>query len=101
MFIKSSILADTESYIQETGRAGRDGRASLALLLRKSNKGKKIDKQFKEYVDNNTKCRRDTLFKDIDNYKHIDLGYVCVGTFVLKCDCGVCASNYNKFVILS
>ena len=52
---------DTESYIQETGQAGRDGCASLALLLRKSNKGKKIDKQLKEYVDNNTKCRRDTI----------------------------------------
>ena len=41
---------DTESYIQETGRPGRDGHASLALLLHKSSKGRKIDEQFKEYV---------------------------------------------------
>ena len=50
--------------------AGRDGRASLTLLLRKSSKGRKIDKQFMEYMNNDTQCRRDTLFQDIDIYKH-------------------------------
>ena len=94
------LPTDTESYIQETGRGGRDGSASLALLLYKSNKGRKIDKQFKEYLDNHTECRRDTLFKDIDNYKHIDLGYrcLCCDICAKSCVCGTCMSNHSSFV---
>ena len=91
---------DTESYIQETGPAGHDGHAPLALLLRKSIKGRKIDERFKEYIDNDTQCRRDILFQDIDNYKHLDLGDRCLCCDICTETClwYVCEKSYQLCV---
>ena len=63
-------------------------------------KGRKIDEQFKQCVDNHTQCRRDTLFKDIDNYKHIDLGLrcLCCDICAKTCECGKCVHNHSNFV---
>ena len=95
--------SDIESYIQETGRAGRDGQLALALLLRKSPKGIALHQQMRQYVDNSTMCRRDTLFQDIDNYKHVDMGYLCMCCDICakKCVCGMCQRNRVNFVFTS
>ena len=69
---------DVESYIQETGRAGRDGLPSLALLLHVKGHSPPLTDPVKEYRDNMDMCRRDFLFQDTDNYKHIDLGKKCL-----------------------
>ena len=71
---------DMESYIQETGRGGKDGKPSLALLLVDS-RNRYYNKQIKKYQENDTFCRRDMLFEDTDNYIHLDL--VCAAIFVL------------------
>ena len=42
-----------------------------------------------------TLCRRDTLFADTDNYKHLDLGTLCMCCDVCaaNCKCGSCDSR--------
>ena len=54
---------DLESYIQETGRGGRDRKRSLSLLL-PINKTRFCDRNMNKYQENMTLCRRDTLFAD-------------------------------------
>ena len=64
---------DIESYIQETGRAGRDGRPALATLL-KARTYHLCEKSMKEYEANTTVCRRDVLFQSMERYTHEHLG---------------------------
>ena len=63
--------SDLESYIQETGRAGRDGRSANAIVYF-SNKDLSFDymeHSMKEYCINKLDCRRDLLFRDFDTYE--------------------------------
>ena len=50
------VPEDTESYIQETGHAGRDGNPALALLLTTKYANRHIDKSMKEYQANVSTC---------------------------------------------
>ncbi len=55
---------DTEMYIQESGRAGRDRRPALALLLKNSNDLKYTSNEMKNYCSNtNNLCRKTILFR--------------------------------------
>ena len=65
---------DIESYIQETGRAGRD---TLAILIKKSNAGRRIESSMNEYTANQSNCRRDTLFANFDRYVHVFSRSLC------------------------
>ena len=68
---------DNSSYIQETGRAGRDGHLSSVTLLQATTH-QSVDTDIKEYASNCDKCQRDFLFTDMDNYIHNDMGSKCV-----------------------
>lgn len=49
--------SDVESYVQETGRAGRNGLPAIATLVRKSKSGGgKQDKDIVEYASNVSSC---------------------------------------------
>ena len=92
---------DIESYIQETGRGGRDGNPSLAFLSPMGkNKHKKSEAMMK-YIDNETHCRRDLLFSGMEAYEHVDLGSKCLCCDVCAkvCDCGSCAIKRNSFIM--
>ena len=77
---------EAESYVQETGRAGRDGSPALALLLLKPRSNRHADSL------NSTECRRYVLFRNFDRYAHVDMGKC------LCCLCGRCHRNYASFV---
>ena len=50
---------DIESYIQETGRAGRDYQPALATLLVENRNNQYHDKSMLNYQKNNFSCHRD------------------------------------------
>jgi len=58
-----------EAYIQETGRAGRDGLQSVAVLkLVKGEFMVQVDDEMKDYVKNFNTCRRYNLFSHFEGY---------------------------------
>lgn len=99
--IHVGVPEDVQSYVQETGRAGRDGKPALAVLL-KARVYHLYDENIKEYVNNDDKCRRDILFQSTDNYKHIQLesSCLCCDVCALVCDCGDCSSKLSSFVFI-
>lgn len=77
-----------EDYIQESGRAGRDGLPSSAILFHHIGRRITMESCIREYTENTSVCRRDFLFKDFDNYEHLDLGTKC------SC-CDICTVTCN------
>ena len=80
--------SDIESYIQETGGAGRDGDTAHASLYyaKREISGDLVDGSMKSYCINNTYCRCHCLFSDFDTYEKTKCnGCMC---------CDICAFNY-------
>ena len=86
--------ADLESYMQETGRAGRNGQMSSALLYLRKADVRTISKDMKDYCSNATKCRRAVL----NSYFGYDAtpatsGCTCCDICAVSCKCGSCDCN--------
>lgn len=82
---------DIEQYLQATGRAGRDGKVSHAVML--FNKGLKrhADESMVKYCESNI-CRRKALFDNFDTYTCTSRtqGCMCCDLCSVSCVCGNC-----------
>ncbi len=75
-----------EEYVQETGRAGRDGGDAEAILFQGSGE-KHANKSMKLYASNEHECRRTLLFSKFLKFYQQD-----VKVTGSKC-CGICAAK--------
>ena len=94
---------DTESYIQETGRAGRDGEHAVAvMMIVKGVRMINVDVDMHKYIHSNS-CRRNILFKDFEGYFHNPCTpCMCCDICFTACKCsplGICTAQFQTFSI--
>ena len=78
-----------EEYVQETGRAGRDGCDAEAILY----EGKGGRHAIKKMKENSTVCRRRFLFEDFLKFYEKDIrvcGCKCCDICARSCTCSLC-----------
>ena len=88
--------SDMESYIQETGRAGRDGYLSHALLFYNAADYRFTTSAMVNYCTNTSVCRRQILFEDFDEHSNIlnpCSNCFCCDICSPKCSCVMCLDS--------
>ena len=88
-------LTDIEDYVQHIGRAGRDNKPSVALMLYGTNLMRNTTKNLITYCKRNDFCRRDFLFADFECYKPGTVkGCHCCDVCTKSCVCSKCTHVY-------
>ena len=86
--------SDLEAMIQQTGRGGRDGHLTCALLLHGKGDRQFVSEPMLNFCLNSKQCRRHLLFQHFDNFHQIDKPCTpchCCDVCAAKCSCELCA----------
>ncbi|XP_056001114.1 ATP-dependent DNA helicase RecQ-like [Ostrea edulis] len=79
---------DMDSFVQQLGRAGRDGCQALHLLIYNSRHTHKLDSDMKNYIENKDKCRRLQMLQSYDSLPNgKGIKHLCCDICSQKCDC--------------
>lgn len=85
---------DIDSYVQESGREGRDGLHSNAIIYFKPADKLHTSKSMMSFCSNNITCRRALLFSDFDDASLMSQNQIskckCCDLCMKKCDCPLC-----------
>ncbi|XP_066916950.1 bifunctional 3'-5' exonuclease/ATP-dependent helicase WRN-like [Clytia hemisphaerica] len=79
------------SFVQESGRIGREGKPSVSRLFHTSTLTGKVDTKMKEFVHSKDQCRRKILLSLFSNSTSAEYGCgcECCDICALKCECSI------------
>lgn len=80
--------SDMDSFVQQYGRAGRDGSSATALLVYNGKQCRNIDSDMKDYLDNKSRCRRQQILQAYNAKPSSMCGHLCCDLCTDSCNCG-------------